>query len=193
MVTDTPYQDVSYNKRAGIDPEFQQDAARVFELAEKAMDTWTVLDTDFLAPPVVWAATAALGNVAGLAMRAWGGYSQVWLTTPDSRLPPPLMYAPLHVPQTITNVALWARLPFTQSQHQDGLCAQAERCRLILGREESIPPVAAEDDGGAAPVPPEIAERVAAVELQGNFMFDPVRSPCAACRYQLDAPGSAWC
>ena len=62
----------------GVDPEFQQDAARVIELAEKAMDTWSVLDTDFLAPPVVWAATAALANVAGLVVRAWGGYPQVF-------------------------------------------------------------------------------------------------------------------
>ena len=41
------------------------------------MDTWSVLETDFLAPPVVWAASAALDNVAGLAVRAWGGYPQV--------------------------------------------------------------------------------------------------------------------
>ncbi len=61
---------------AGVAPEFQQDAARVLELAEKAMDTWSVLETDFLAPPVVWAASAALENVAGLAVRAWGGYPQ---------------------------------------------------------------------------------------------------------------------
>ena len=48
---------------------------------------------------------------------------------------------------------------------------------MILGREESLPrPPEAED--GAAAVPSELAERVAAVELQGNFMFDPVRSLC---------------
>ena len=41
------------------------------------MDTWTILDTDFLAPPVVWAASSALDNIAGLAVRAWGGYPQV--------------------------------------------------------------------------------------------------------------------
>ena len=40
------------------------------------MDTWSVLETDFLKPPVVWAASAALENVAGLAVRAWGGYPQ---------------------------------------------------------------------------------------------------------------------
>ncbi len=48
----------------------------MLELAEKAMDTWTVLHTDFLAPPVVWAASVALENVAGLAVRAWGGFPQ---------------------------------------------------------------------------------------------------------------------
>ena len=49
---------------------------------------------------------------------------------------------------------------------------------MIVGRDELIPPATAEEDSAAA-VSPELAERVAAVELQGNFMFDPVRSPCA--------------
>ena len=64
--------------------------------------------------------------------------------------------------------------------HDKPLRAQAERCRMILGREELVPRATVEEDGAAA-VPPELAERVAAIELQGNFMFDPVRSPCAAC------------
>ena len=46
---------------------------------------------------------------------------------------------------------------------------------MILGREELVPRAIAEEDSAAA-VPPEVAERVAAVELQGNFMFDPVRN-----------------
>ena len=52
---------------------------------------------------------------------------------------------------------------------------------MILGREESLPPAPAEDEEGGATVPADIAERVAAVELQGNFMFDSVRGHCAAC------------
>ena len=49
---------------------------------------------------------------------------------------------------------------------------------MILGRDDLIPRGNLDEDGAAA-VPPELAERVAAVELQGNFMFDPVRSLCA--------------
>ncbi len=50
---------------------------------------------------------------------------------------------------------------------------------MILGREESLSPATAAEEDGAA-IAPELAERVAAVELQGNFMFDPVRGRCAS-------------
>ena len=53
------------------------------------MDTWSVLETDFLAPPVVWAASSALENVAGLAVRAWGGYPQACTASVNLWLPPP--------------------------------------------------------------------------------------------------------
>lgn len=52
------------------------------------------------------------------------------------------------------------------------LNAQAERCRMILGREESLPEAPNMED--VTPVDESIAEHCAAIECKGNFMFDPV-------------------
>ncbi len=145
------------------------------------MDTWSVLETDFLAPPVVWAASAALENVAGLAVRAWGGYAQACTAKFYHMTASAYQEAQrdLTLPHTLISVPLRTCCPVC-TIHGKHRCAQAERCRMILGRDELIPPATAEEDSAAA-VPPEVAERVAAVELQGNFMFDPVRISCATC------------
>lgn len=45
---------------------------------------------------------------------------------------------------------------------------QAERCRLVVGREEALGALA----GGPAELGAELGG-VAAVEVKGNFMFDP--------------------
>lgn len=60
---------------------------------------------------------------------------------------------------------------------------QAERCRMILGREESLPEVPSVEEVG--PMPEAVAEHCAAIEVKGNFMFDPVRcSTSASCNNQ---------
>ena len=63
--------------RAGVDPEFRDDVARIIEASEKAMHTWTVACTDFYPPPVIFGATNILRNVAGITAIPWGGYPQV--------------------------------------------------------------------------------------------------------------------
>ena len=79
------------------------------------------------------------------------------------------------VPHAITNAQLLTCC-FEKSIHGKDLSVQAERCRMILRREELVPRAIAEEDSAAAGSP-EVADRVAAVELRGNFMFDPVRNP----------------
>lgn len=46
--------------------------------------------------------------------------------------------------------------------------AQAERCRLLLGREELLAPLLAD---------PMQSSAVAALEVKGNFLFDPAKHP----------------
>ena len=113
--------------------------------------------------------------------------SLAWLCAPGAAIhkcgemrSPQLSYLHLPAPHTIACAMLGCK-GMIYPGVEDCLCTQAERCRLILAREESMPPVAAGEDGGPEPVPAELAQRVAAVEVQGNFMFDPVRSLCAVC------------
>lgn len=48
---------------------------------------------------------------------------------------------------------------------------QAERCRMVVGQEEVLPPAPDPGDADFEPAPA-LAEAVAAVEVPGNFMFD---------------------
>jgi hypothetical protein len=163
----------------GVSTENRDAVARVVEQAQRAADSWTTLHTDFHTPPVVAEALTVLQ--VGLSPRSWK--KGVWLkrlqawqapappaqalvgTTPrPSRCPrcactlaaPPL--PPPANPQRMADVSgvAWGGYP------------QAERCRLVVGREEAVGALA----GGPAELGAELGG-VAAVEVKGNFMFDP--------------------
>ena len=58
----------------GIHPDARDDVARVLELADRAASSWTVAASDFMRPPSVTAALAALCPLADVAGVAWGGH-----------------------------------------------------------------------------------------------------------------------
>lgn len=58
------------------DPEHRRECAKVLEKAERAAAEWSVIVTDFLAPPVVADATMVLRQLADVAVVPWGGYPQ---------------------------------------------------------------------------------------------------------------------
>lgn len=60
----------------GVDPANREAVARIVELAERAVDSWQVLYSDFHTPPVVADAVAVLSRVADTAAVPWGGYPQ---------------------------------------------------------------------------------------------------------------------
>ena len=60
---------------AGIHPDARdENVARVLELADRAASAWTVAASDFMRPPSVTAALAALSPLADVAGIAWGGH-----------------------------------------------------------------------------------------------------------------------
>lgn len=61
---------------AGVDKEHHDDVLRVIEQATRAVDDWRVAVTDFYPPPVVYAAIAAVQQMADAAAVPWGGYAQ---------------------------------------------------------------------------------------------------------------------
>lgn len=52
-----------------------------------------------------------------------------------------------------------------------GAVPQAERCRMLVGPEEALPPPPDPEDADFE-APPALADAVAALEVAGNFMFD---------------------
>lgn len=61
---------------AGVDKEHHDDVLRVIEQATRAVDDWRVTVTDFYPPPVVFAAIAAVQQMADAGAVPWGGYAQ---------------------------------------------------------------------------------------------------------------------
>ncbi|KAJ9532100.1 hypothetical protein QJQ45_003821 [Haematococcus lacustris] len=110
----------STNRGASTSSDYRKEVDRVLELADRAAVRWELTWTDFLPPPVVGDAMAALAGRSDVQALPWGGY------------------------------------------------AQAERCRLALGREELM--ASARND-------PEGAGGVAAIQVRGNFMFDAAKHP----------------
>ncbi|KAL6757693.1 hypothetical protein V8C86DRAFT_2616727 [Haematococcus lacustris] len=110
----------STNRGASTSSDSRKEVDRVLELADRAAVRWELTWTDFLPPPVVGDAMAALAGRSDVQALPWGGY------------------------------------------------AQAERCRLALGREELM--ASARND-------PEGAGGVAAIQVRGNFMFDAAKHP----------------
>lgn len=53
-----------------------------------------------------------------------------------------------------------------------GLCKQAERCRMLVGPVDLLPPAPDPDDDAGFEAAPALAEAVSALEVAGNFMFD---------------------
>ena len=126
-----------------VSPENRQEVARVLEIAERAAERWETTFTDFLSPPVVADALGALAGMADVTAIPWGGYPQVGAG---------------QQPQAMHDA--WAQHP----QLMEPLRPQAERCRIALGREEVLS--ALQDD-------PSQLGGVAALQVRGNFMFDP--------------------
>lgn len=56
--------------------ENRDEIARIIDLAEQALRTWEVTQTDFLSPPVLSEARRCLGKLTELTAIAWGGYPQ---------------------------------------------------------------------------------------------------------------------
>ena len=101
----------------GVAADHRDDVARVLEMAERAVNNWTVEHSQFLPPPVVADAMLVLQKLADVVAVPWGGYP-----------------------------------------------GAAERCRISVGREESMA------EGLENPI---LLNSVAAVKVQGNFLFDP--------------------
>jgi len=55
---------------------FRDPLARVLDLAEQALKTWTVRYSDFLSPGALAEITERLGSLADLHWQSWGGYPQ---------------------------------------------------------------------------------------------------------------------
>ena len=60
----------------GVSAENRDAVARIVEHAERALDSWTVVHSDFHSPPVVAEALAVLGRMSDTVAVAWGGYPQ---------------------------------------------------------------------------------------------------------------------
>ena len=163
-----------------MDPDFRDDVARVVEVAERAADSWQAAVTDFQPPPVVAFASAAVAQLAGVGCIAWGGYPQAM---PLPALDVPLTASPACLPLPSTAQA-WpgacsglrmCDLDSTVSRCAGGLTdgaqTQAERCRMLVGSVDLLPP-APDPDDAEYQAAPALAEAVAALEVAGNFMFD---------------------
>ncbi len=61
---------------AGVDKDHHDDVLRVMEQAERAVDDWRIIVTDFYPPPVVFAIQQIVRQVADAAVVPWGGYAQ---------------------------------------------------------------------------------------------------------------------
>jgi len=59
----------------GVLPEHRDAVARVVELASAASERWDVALTDFLEPPLCADALLAVGRMAEVEARPWGGYA----------------------------------------------------------------------------------------------------------------------
>ncbi|GIL70408.1 hypothetical protein Vretifemale_1174 [Volvox reticuliferus] len=95
-----------------------------------------------------------VARVLEIAERAAQRWDVVW----TDFLPPPIVADSMAALTGRTDVVC---LPW-------GGYAQAERCRLALGREELIEPLRAD---------PQQLDGVAALQVKGNFMFDPAKHP----------------
>lgn len=56
--------------------EYPDTLARILDLSERALKTWSVECSDFLSPPEIVEVLAALGPLAEVQVLAWGGYPQ---------------------------------------------------------------------------------------------------------------------
>ena len=59
-----------------VAPDNRKEISRILEIADRAADRWDITFTDFLPPPVVADAMAALSGRADVVCVAWGGYAQ---------------------------------------------------------------------------------------------------------------------
>ena len=64
------------SKLQWVAPDNRKEVARVIEIAERAVDRWETVFTDFLSPPVAADAMSALTGAADLTAICWGGYPQ---------------------------------------------------------------------------------------------------------------------
>lgn len=129
----------------GVSADNRDAVARIVEQAERALESWTVVHSDFHSPPVVAEALAVLGRMSDTVAVAWGGYPQAERCR--------------QVPLPCTAV------PASLALAGDVLNLLSNLCRRVsVGREESL--------AGAAESPGELAS-VCAVVVKGNFLFDP--------------------
>lgn len=60
----------------GVPAENRADVRRILELAERAGDSWEVVNTSFYSPAVIGDAMAILNRLADVVAVPWGGYSR---------------------------------------------------------------------------------------------------------------------
>lgn len=60
----------------GVNADNREAVARILEQAERAVDSWTVVHSDFCTPPVAADAQGALARMSDVVAVTWGGYPQ---------------------------------------------------------------------------------------------------------------------
>ena len=144
----------------GIDSEDRETVARIVEQAERAVDNWTVLFSDFVRPPVAAATLSVLSRMADTAAVAWGGYQQAERVR-DAQLGLGVGVGGLPEAAHVHN----------QPPHPKNACTAfppSSKVRIAVGREEELE-TAATDPATT------LESGVAALSIKGNFLFDPAR------------------